>query len=93
MAKARDLLVSFRDREKVTLRKLQALVGFLNFACSVIVPSRPVLRRLIDLTRGVPKPHNHTVNQADETGFGFVVGFPVTFQRQVFLFEGRFLDW
>ena len=55
LAKARDLLVSFRDRQKVMLRELQALVGFLNFACAVIVPGRPFLRRLIYLTRGVPK--------------------------------------
>ena len=59
LAKAWDLLVSFRDRQKLTLRELQALVGFLNYACSVIIPGRPFLRRLIDLTRGVPKPHHH----------------------------------
>ena len=41
LAKARDLLVSFRDRQKVTVTELKTLVGFLNFACSVIVPGRP----------------------------------------------------
>ena len=35
------------------------LVGFLNFACSVIVPRRAFLRRLIDLTKGVTRVHHH----------------------------------
>ena len=90
LTKARDLLVSFRDRQKVTLRELQALVGFLNFACSVIVPGRPFLRRLIDLTRGVPKPHHH-IRLTRQTKLD--LGLWLDFLLQVFLFEGRFLDW
>ena len=39
------------------MRKLQSLIGLLNFACSVVVPGRAFLRRLIDLTCGVSKPH------------------------------------
>lgn len=37
-------------RRKVTSRDLQSLIGLLNFACSVIVPGRVFLRRLINLT-------------------------------------------
>ena len=51
---------SFRDmkgKTQTTLRKLQSLIGVLNFACSVVVPGRAFLRRLIDLTCGVLKPH------------------------------------
>ena len=32
-------------------------MGLLNFACTVVVPGRAFLRRLIDLTIGVQKPH------------------------------------
>ncbi len=39
--------------EKVQLKELQSLIGLLNFACSVVIPGRAFLRRLIDLTRGV----------------------------------------
>ena len=57
--KAVALLRSFSRRKKVTLRQLQSLIGVLNFACKVIVPGRPFLRRLINLTMGVNKPNFH----------------------------------
>ena len=44
-------------RRKVTLQEIQSLTGLLNFACTVVVPGRAFLRRLIDLTIGVRKPH------------------------------------
>jgi hypothetical protein len=52
-------LESFRARKRVTLREMQSLIGLLNFACCVVLPGRPFLRRLIDLTRGVTQPHHH----------------------------------
>ena len=45
-------------RKKVTLRELQSLIGTLNFA-SKVVGRCPFLRRLIDLTNCVVKPHFH----------------------------------
>ena len=39
------------------LREIQSLTGVLNFACSVVVPGRAFLRRLIDLTKGVKSAH------------------------------------
>lgn len=42
-------------RNHTILRKLQSLIGLLNFACSVVVSGRAFLRSLIDLTRGVTK--------------------------------------
>ena len=44
------LLRDFSVRSKVSKRELQSLIGVLNFACSVVVPGRPFLRRLIYLT-------------------------------------------
>lgn len=43
---------------KVTLQELQSLLGLLNFTCSVFVPGRPFLRRMIDLTVGVRRAHH-----------------------------------
>ena len=57
--KCHSLLTAFYVRRKVTLKELQSLVGLLNFTCSVIVPGRAFLRRLIDLTVGVKRPHHH----------------------------------
>ena len=53
LQKCRLLLQSFYKRRKVTLQELQSLLGLLNFTCSVIVPGRTFLRRMIDLTVGV----------------------------------------
>ena len=55
--KVRESLREMKGITQTTLRKLQSLIGLLNFACSVIVPGRAFLRRLIDLTCGVSKPH------------------------------------
>ncbi|XP_021367155.1 uncharacterized protein LOC110459297 [Mizuhopecten yessoensis] len=57
--KMRQLLDQFSRRRKVTLRELQSLIGLLNFACKVISPGRTFLRRLINLTCGLQKPHHH----------------------------------
>ena len=57
--KCHSLLTAFYDRRKVTLKELQSLVGLLNFTCSVILPGRAFLRRLIDFTVGLKRPHHH----------------------------------
>ena len=57
LAKCQDLISGFLRRRKVTLREIQSLTGSLNFACSVVVPGRPFLRRLIDRTLGIRSPH------------------------------------
>ena len=48
-----------RDKKTVKLKHMQQLIGSLNFATRVIVPGRPFLRRLINSTKGVTKPHHH----------------------------------
>ncbi|XP_053140582.1 uncharacterized protein LOC128340004 [Hemicordylus capensis] len=53
----RELLRECREARKVTLRKLQLLVGHLNFACRVVAPGRPFLRRLCDAMVGCNRPH------------------------------------
>ena len=53
-----SLLSDFLKRKKVTLRELQSLIGLLNFACSVVLPGRAFLRRLIDLTVGITRPQH-----------------------------------
>ena len=58
--KCKAMVSAFLRRKKVTLREIQSLTGLLNFACSVVVPGRAFLRRLIDLTKGI-KPAHHFV--------------------------------
>ena len=53
------LLTEFYNKRSVTLKELQSLLDFLNFACLVVLPSRAFLRRMIDLTKVVRKPYHH----------------------------------
>ena len=55
--KCQTLISAFLTCRKVSLQEIQSLAGLLNFACSVVVPGRAFLRRLIDLTIGVRRPH------------------------------------
>ena len=57
--KCLSLIASFLTRKKLTLKEIQSLTGMLNFACSVVVPGRAFLRRLIDLTVGVHSPYHY----------------------------------
>lgn len=59
LIKIRDCLQQVKCRKKITLHDLQSLIGLLNFACLVVVPGRTFLRRLIDLTCGLSKPHHY----------------------------------
>lgn len=59
LQKCRGMLQDFQVRRSVCLRELQSLIGLLNFTCLVVVPGRAFLRRMIDLTKGVKKPHHH----------------------------------
>jgi hypothetical protein len=56
--KIRPRLHSLKFRRKITLEELQSLIGLLHFACAVVTPGRCFLRRLIDLTIGLKKPHH-----------------------------------
>ena len=55
--KCQEQICSMMNSSKVTLRSLQSVIGLLNFACQVVLPGRPFLRRLIDRTVGVKQPH------------------------------------
>ena len=69
MEKLDKILKAIRNllpRKRVKLKELQLLVGLLNFACSVITPSRVFIRRLINLTIGVRLAH-HSISLTRET--------------------------
>ena len=53
--KGRSLIAEFKGRSKVSLKEIQSLTGFLNFTTSVILPGKPFLRRLINLSKGLKK--------------------------------------
>lgn len=54
--KCKLILRDFLRRKKVSLREMQSLIGLLNFTCSVVLPGRTFLRRMINVTVGVRRP-------------------------------------
>ena len=90
--KARALLLEFTHKQKVTLKELQSLIGVLNFACSVVVPGRAFLRRLIDLTRGCSKPHHHIrLTRQAKLDLGVWLDFLTHFNGRSFFLDEHFL--
>ena len=65
ITKCLSSISNFLQRKKVTLKEIQSLTGLLNFACTVVVPGRAFLRRLIDLTEGVRSPY-HVIRMTRE---------------------------
>ncbi len=46
------LITAYRQLQKISVKQLESLTGLLNFACKVIHPGRPFLRRLYNLMEG-----------------------------------------
>ena len=93
LKKASDLLRQFLHRDKVQLKELQSLIGVLNFACTVIVPGRAFLRRLIDLTIGVTKPHHHIrLTREVKLDLHLWLDFLSDFNGKAFFIDQRFLN-
>ena len=91
--KATDLLHQFLQKDKATLREIQCLNGVLNFACTVIVPGRAFLRRLIDLTVGVSKPHHHIrLTREVKLDLQLWLDFLSDFNGKAFFIDERFID-
>jgi hypothetical protein len=59
LEKIRYLINFHKSKKSITLQELQSIIGLLNFACSVVIPGRTFLRRLIDLTLGLSQPFHH----------------------------------
>ena len=51
------LIYEFPKREKVSLKEMQPLIGLLNLTCSVVIPGRAFLRRMINDSWGNRPTH------------------------------------
>lgn len=81
------------SQKKAFLREIQSIVGLLNFACSVITPGRPFLRRLIDLTIGIHSPY-HKIRLTKEVKADLAVwqSFLATFNGKSFFLEDKWYN-
>ncbi len=53
--KCKSLLEKYQLRRSISIEELESLTGLLNFACSVVTPGRPFLRRLYQLMWGLKR--------------------------------------
>ena len=67
--------MTWQKRKKVQLKKLQSVIGLLNFACIAICPGNAFLRRFIDLTCVIYSHHFLNV-WIMEGGLIYVLGLP-----------------
>ena len=60
LARCRSLTTKYQKLRKITVKKLESLTGILNFACGVVTPGRPFMRRLYQRLWGVQRriPHH-----------------------------------
>ena len=85
--KCLGLIANFLTR-KVTLKEIQSLTGMLNFACSVVVPGRAFLRRLIDLTVGVQSSYYYVrINREVKADLRLWQSFLTGFNGRSFFLE------
>ena len=86
--KCLGLIANFLTRKKVTLKEIQSLASMLNFACSVVVPGRAFLRRLIDLTVGVQSSYHYVrINQEVKADLKLWQSFLTGFNGRSFFLE------
>ena len=85
----RSIVLESSRRSKLTLRELQRLIGKLSFACSVVVPGRAFLRRLINMTIGLKSPfHKVRLNKGCKLDLEVWLSFLAEFNgRSMFLDE------
>lgn len=92
-AKCTRLLHQFLLKEKCSLRELQSLIGLLNFACIVVPPGRPFLRRLINLTIGASQPYHHIRITSDvKEDLKMWLAFLESFNGRSFFLQDKFLS-
>ena len=89
LQKCNAQLLDMHRRRKTTLKELQSLIGLLNFTCSVVLPGRAFLRRLVDLTKGVRLPrHRIRITEACRRDLLVWLQFLRDFNGRTF-FSGR----
>ena len=86
-------LHGLKNAKKTTLKTLQALIGLLNFACRVVIPGRTFLRRLIDLTKGIKKPHHRIrLNSEARADINAWLAFTTSYNGKTLFFERNWLS-
>ena len=72
----------------MTLKEIQSLTGLLSFACSVVIPGRAFLRRLIDFIVGIHSPYYYVrLNREVKADLKLWQSFLTSFNGRSFFLE------
>ena len=59
LRKYSEMIAAFSEARKVKLKNMQCMIGCLQFATSVCVSGRALIRHLIDKTIGIEVPYHY----------------------------------
>ena len=87
LCELRQLLSDTLLKRSITKRELQSLVGKLNFAARVVFGGRTFLRRIIDVTNTLSRPHHHVhINTSLRADLLWWASFLSVFNGKAFFF-------
>ena len=85
LCELRQLLSDTLLKRSITKRELQSLVGKLNFAACVVFGARTFLRRIIDVTNTLSRPHHHVrINTSLRADLSWWASFLSAFNGKAF---------
>ena len=85
LCELRQLLSDTLLKRSITKRELQSLVGKLNFAARVVFGGRTFLRRLIDVTNTLSRPHHYVrINTSLRADLSWWASFLTVFNGKAF---------
>ena len=90
LLKAKDLVLKWLSKRSAKKRKLLSVIGYLQHRYKVIVPARPFLRRLIDIsTMGQGLDLLHSPNLGSEKWLRLVALPFVQLEREILFLNGK----
>ena len=92
IAKCHSLIDEFLNRKSCKKREMESLIGYLNFTCSVVLPGRAFLRRLISSIIGVKEPYHFVKISAEmKSDLEMWKTFVESFNGKSMFLQDRFL--
>jgi hypothetical protein len=80
-------------RRKISMKELQVLAGKLNWVCNVVYGGRTFLRRLLDLLKGLRRPHHQArVSKGMRDDLRWWIEFLPVFNGERHILSGRVED-
>lgn len=93
ITKCIELLEIFLGKTTCKKKELESLIGYLNFCCSVVLPGRAFLRRLISLMLGTKEPFMYiSISPEVKADLRMWLNFVQNFNGRCLFLNDRFLS-